>query len=178
MIPIEYVFAPAAEEGSDGLLGIVIRAISSQAIQGVQFFTTKDCAQQVGIIQWPTGHVIPPHVHVKVQRVIDTVPETLMVVEGRLHCLFYTDAEVFVVGKVLFPGDVVVLLNGGHGFEVMDSVKIYEVRQGPYLSKHDKRRFQDPQRLRPCPTSQRSGQPLAAPTTDSTATNETPSAAT
>lgn len=175
---VEYVFAPGSPDGSDGLLGMVIRDIRGQSPVGVNFVTTRDCPQQVGFIKYPKGYVIQPHVHQRVTRVITSVPETLLVARGRFHVLFYTESREFVVGKVLEAGDVVVLLAGGHGFECMDDCEIYEVRQGPYLMDNDKIRFEDLQRLPPpCPTTvpmiqDKFSGPSAGCTPASTDTNE------
>jgi hypothetical protein len=39
-------------------------------------------------------------------------------------------------------GDVILLVNGGHGFEVLEEVEMFEVKQGPYVGDQDKTRFQ------------------------------------
>jgi hypothetical protein len=36
---------------------------------------------------------------------------------------------------------VVLLIEGGHGFEVMEDVEMIEVKQGPYGGDQDKTRF-------------------------------------
>ena len=150
MSQVEYVFAPAGPDGSDGLLGIVIRRLREQADAGVQFFTSKDCEQQVGYIKHTAGHVIPPHYHNPAERLIRNVPETLLVRKGRLLVNFYAcpvygdrppGPPELVKGVILEAEDVVVLLKGGHGFEVLEDCEVYEVRQGPYLSERDKTRF-------------------------------------
>jgi hypothetical protein len=41
----------------------------------------------------------------------------------------------------LEAGDVILLVSGGHGFEVIEEVEMIEVKQGPYLGEHDKTRF-------------------------------------
>lgn len=143
----EYIFATPDADGSDGLLAIVIRKIADQVKpdetgSAVKFFTTKDCAQQAGYIKHAKGHIIPAHFHPPERRLITSVPETLMVVKGRLLVEFYCTDRQKECGRVLEAGDVVVLLCGGHGFEVMEDVEIFEVRQGPYLSDKDKVRFE------------------------------------
>jgi hypothetical protein len=42
---------------------------------------------------------------------------------------------------VLESGDVILLSNGGHGFEVLEEVEMIEVKQGPYCGDEDKTRF-------------------------------------
>ena len=153
MSQIEHVFAPALSDGSDGCLGIIVRDMRGQSGPGVKFFTTKDCPQQVGYIKLAVGETIPPHVHTNQERVIRSTPEVLLVRRGRLLVNFFTSGVTdqglepprFVKGVILEPEDVVVLLTGGHGFEVLgdEPVEFAEIKQGPYLSEKDKVRFED-----------------------------------
>ena len=41
----------------------------------------------------------------------------------------------------LGPGDVILLIRGGHGFEVLEELNMIEVKQGPYVGEQDKTRF-------------------------------------
>ena len=42
---------------------------------------------------------------------------------------------------MLEAGDVALLIEGGHGFEVIEDVEMIEVKQGPYAGEQDKTRF-------------------------------------
>ena len=42
---------------------------------------------------------------------------------------------------ILKAGDVILLIKGGHGFEVLEELEMIEVKQGPYAGDHDKTRF-------------------------------------
>jgi hypothetical protein len=41
----------------------------------------------------------------------------------------------------LEAGDVILLISGGHGFEVVEEVEMFEVKQGPFGGNMDKTRF-------------------------------------
>jgi hypothetical protein len=43
--------------------------------------------------------------------------------------------------RILESGDIILLASAGHGFEVLDEVEMYEVKQGPYVEKEDKVKF-------------------------------------
>ena len=45
------------------------------------------------------------------------------------------------MSRVLGPGDVILLISGGHGFEVLEELNMVEVKQGPYAGETDKTRF-------------------------------------
>lgn len=38
-------------------------------------------------------------------------------------------------------GYVILLASGGHGFEVLEDLEVFEVKQGPYMGEMDKTRF-------------------------------------
>ena len=42
---------------------------------------------------------------------------------------------------LLNKGDIILLIKGGHGFSVIEDVKMIEVKQGPYAGDKDKIRF-------------------------------------
>ena len=45
------------------------------------------------------------------------------------------------MSKILNKGDVILLVNGGHGFEMLEKTEMIEVKQGPYIDGKDKTRF-------------------------------------
>ena len=45
------------------------------------------------------------------------------------------------MSRVLGAGDVILLIAGGHGFEVLEELNMIEVKQGPYVGDADKTRF-------------------------------------
>ena len=54
---------------------------------------------------------------------------------------FFTDDQVYFRSVILEAGDVILLSEGGHGFEVLEDLEMIEVKQGPYAGDHDKTRF-------------------------------------
>ena len=41
----------------------------------------------------------------------------------------------------MYAGDIILLVSGGHGFQVLEEVEMIEVKQGPYAGNEDKKRF-------------------------------------
>jgi hypothetical protein len=109
--------------------------------QGIHFFTPGDFSQQLGYMRHPAGHVIEPHVHNAVQRAVHFTREVLFLRRGRLRVDFYSDAGAYLESRELGPGDVILLADGGHGFEALDEIEMVEVKQGPYVGDADKKRF-------------------------------------
>jgi mannose-6-phosphate isomerase-like protein (cupin superfamily) len=54
---------------------------------------------------------------------------------------FYDDSQAYLESRLLGSGDVILLAEGGHGFEVIEDLEMIEVKQGPYAGEGDKTRF-------------------------------------
>lgn len=110
--------------------------------EGISFLTPSAYSQQLGYMNRPAGHVIPPHVHNPVTREVHFTKEVLFIRSGRLRVDFYSDNQEYLESTVLDAGDVILLAFGGHGFEMLEPTEIIEVKQGPYAGDQDKTRFQ------------------------------------
>ena len=108
---------------------------------GVHFFTEDDLSQQLAYMRHPAGKVIEPHVHNSVLREVHYTQEVLFIKKGKLRVDFYSEEQEYLESRVLEGGDVILLIQGGHGFEVLEEVEMFEVKQGPYAGEADKTRF-------------------------------------
>jgi len=108
---------------------------------GIHFFTPGDLSQQLAYMRHPAGKVIEPHLHNPVRREIHYTQEVLILKTGRLRVDFYDHDRNYLQSRVLVAGDVILLIEGGHGFEVLEEVEMIEVKQGPYVGDDDKTRF-------------------------------------
>ena len=125
---------------ADGLiLGIIISANFNE--EGIHFFTPNNFSQQLAFMNHPTGYLIKPHKHNLLRREVEYTQEVLVIKKGRLRVDFYDVRNQFFESFILGAGDVVLLANGGHGFEVIEQVEMFEIKQGPYAGDVDKTRF-------------------------------------
>jgi mannose-6-phosphate isomerase-like protein (cupin superfamily) len=108
---------------------------------GIHFFTENTLSQQLAFMSHPAGKLIAPHIHNPVPREVQFTQEALFIRKGRLRVDFYDADRRYFESRVLGPGDVILLIQGGHGFEVLEDVEMIEVKQGPYVGEHDKTRF-------------------------------------
>ncbi len=109
---------------------------------GITFFTSNELSQQLAYMHHPPGKVIEPHVHNPVPRQVHYTQEVLFIKKGKLRVDFYDDGQHYLESRVLEAGDVILLVTGGHGFEMLDEVEMIEVKQGPYVGEDDKTRFE------------------------------------
>lgn len=121
------------------LLGIIISADFRES--GIHFFTPNSLSQQLAYMKHPKGKMIQPHVHNPVPREVCYTQEVLLIRQGKLRVDFYTEEQEYLESYVLGAGDVVLLVKGGHGFQVLEEVEMIEVKQGPYVGEQDKTRF-------------------------------------
>jgi hypothetical protein len=108
---------------------------------GIQFFTSNELSQQLASMSYGPGKVIPAHTHNPVVREVSYTQETLFIRKGKVRVDFYTKQREYRASRVLGPGDVILLISGGHGFEVLEDLNMVEVKQGPYAGDADKTRF-------------------------------------
>ncbi|MER3433573.1 MAG: hypothetical protein C4288_09095 [Leptolyngbya sp. ERB_1_1] len=124
----------------DGQLFAIIVSANFQK-PGIHFFTPDNLSQQLAYMQHSAGKIIQPHVHNPVPREVHLTQEVLVVKRGRVRVDFYTKEQEYLESHLLQTGDVILLIQGGHGFEVLEEVEMIEVKQGPYVGEHDKTRF-------------------------------------
>jgi mannose-6-phosphate isomerase-like protein (cupin superfamily) len=111
---------------------------------GIHFFTENNFSQQMGAMSYPPGKLIPAHTHNPVRREVFYTQETLFIRKGRLRVDFYNEAREYKTSRILCAGDVILLISGGHGFEVLEELNMVEIKQGPYVGDDDKTRFECP----------------------------------
>ena len=108
---------------------------------GVEFFTPNDFSQQLAYMKHPKGKKIDAHVHNIVPREVAYTREVWIIRKGKLRVDFYRDDKTYIESYILNAGDIILLANGGHGFECLEEVEMIEIKQGPYLGENDKVRF-------------------------------------
>ena len=121
------------------LLAMIIR--NDYTCEGVDFITPNEFSQQLAYMHHPVGKKRDAHVHNLVHRNVVMTQEVLFIKKGVLRVDFYDDYEDYLESRDLHAGDIILLVSGGHGFEVLEEVEMIEVKQGPYAGDNDKTRF-------------------------------------
>jgi hypothetical protein len=117
------------------LLAIIVRAQVTTE-KKYNFLTDEQSPLQLGVSSYAGGELIPPHVHLRTEVTVATGQEFILVKAGRLRVtLFDAATREKLSAHELGSGDMILLISGGHGFEVLEPCQIVEVKQGPYLSK-------------------------------------------
>jgi len=122
------------------LLGLIIRR--NYRSENIAFFTPETFSQQLGYMNRPEGYHIIPHIHKNVERKIEATQEVLFVKKGKVRVDFYDEKKNYLESRIIVEGDVILLAHGGHGFYMLETSELIEVKQGPYCGDMDKERFE------------------------------------
>lgn len=105
------------------------------------FLTPPEFKQQVGFVVYPKDGEIPRHVHLPLERRLVGTSEVILVQQGRCLLDIYTDDRRLVATRELGPGDLMLMVGGGHGFRMLEDTVLLEIKQGPYTGLDEKERF-------------------------------------
>lgn len=122
------------EEIRDGdeMLAIIIRGKDWK--EGLNFVSSDQHYQQVGVWGYDKGKLLNAHRHLVAPRTAHRTQEVVYVREGKLRAHIYTEEKKLLTSVNLIAGDTIILLAGGHGYEIMgDGTKVLEVKNGPYV---------------------------------------------
>lgn len=133
MSPVEVI------AGRRGPLAYLVRAAWRPT--QTEFVTPSTLGQQLGMIVYPKGGMVKPHLHLPVVREVHGTTEVIIVRSGRCELDLYDDDKSLLGTRTLEVGDVVLLAGGGHGFRMLEDTVLCEVKQGPYVDAKDKERF-------------------------------------
>ena len=123
------------------ILALVLHGSFSKP--GIHFLTPDTFSQQLGYMKRPAGHIIAPHDHNPVPRVIEWTQEVLFIRSGKVRLdLYAPESREYLESRMLETGDIVLLAHGGHGLTMLEESEIVEVKQGPYAGEADKTRFE------------------------------------
>ena len=122
------------------LLALIVRG-KYRKKKGITFFTPNESTQQFGYMKHKKNYLIKPHLHNKRQSKILSTSEVIILLKGILRVDFYDNKEKYVFSKKVYANDIIMLINGGHGFKVIKDIEMIEVKQGPYNLMEDKKKF-------------------------------------
>jgi hypothetical protein len=125
---------------NDELYCIIMR--SSFDSEAVMFFTPDNFSQQFGYLPHKKNTIIKPHMHLYNKREVFYTQEVLFIKKGKVKVNFYDVDKKYVFSEIIGQGDFILLCGGGHGFKMMEDTCMIEIKQGPFLGKDDKHRFE------------------------------------
>ncbi|MES2717805.1 MAG: hypothetical protein V4795_18705 [Pseudomonadota bacterium] len=108
---------------------------------GLKFFSPDGDYQQVGTWGYGAGKTLLAHSHNEVSRAVLWTQEVLYVRAGRVRAEIFDTADQQVATLEAGAGDLLVLLRGGHGYQILeDGTQVLEIKNGPYVGADADRR--------------------------------------
>jgi len=110
---------------------------------GLNFFSQDEDFIQVGAWGYGAGKELKAHIHNKVKREVLWTQEVLFVRTGKLQANIFDTGETKLAELEVNAGDVIILLRGGHGYEILEEgTQVLEIKNGPYVGPdRDRRRL-------------------------------------
>ena len=101
---------------------------------GLNFFSQDEDFIQVGIWGYGADKELKAHIHNEVKREVLWTQEVLFVRTGKLRANIFDTNENKVAELQVNTGDVIILLRGGHGYDILeDGTQVLEIKNGPYV---------------------------------------------
>jgi len=108
---------------------------------GIKFFTKNNLPFQVGLMSHAKNHVINSHLHIEHKKTIKNMSEFLIIFKGSLKVFFYNKKKLLIKTNILKKKDMILLLTGAHGFQVIKPLEMLEIKQGPFRGDRYKKRL-------------------------------------
>lgn len=110
---------------------------------GLKFFSPDRDYVQVGTWGYAAGKELLAHAHNQVPREVLWTQEVLYIRKGRLRAYIFDSSSQKVAEIEAGEGDLMILLAGGHGYQVMeDGTQVLEIKNGPYVgAEQDRKRL-------------------------------------
>ena len=105
------------------------------------FLTPDSFNFQLGYVVYPAHGEVKPHLHKKLERQVTGTSELIIVKTGLCEIDFYNNERELIATRELRSGDMVLTVDGGHGFRMQEDTVLFEVKQGPYFGIDEKIRF-------------------------------------
>jgi hypothetical protein len=111
---------------------------------GLNFFSEDTEFVQVGSWVYEKGRILNAHIHKYLPREVGWTQEVIFVKQGKVLARIYNAEAEQIAEQILLEGDVLILLSGGHGYEILEEgTKVLELKNGPYKGAHaDRRRIE------------------------------------
>ena len=126
-------------DNEGNLLAIIVK--KNEQTAGKNFYTDNSSELQLATFELSEDEIIDRHIHDDQIRNIVRTSEAIILQEGVLIFDIYDNDLNPITQVSLEAGDIILLLDGGHGIKVNKKAKFIEVKQGPYDEQNDKRRF-------------------------------------
>lgn len=116
----------------DGITyALIVR--SQEKPESSKFYSPNTASLQLGAFSRPKGFIEEPHSHAPIPRQIKNLEQVLFLTEGKVRISFYEKNGQAFQTEEIHGGDLIVLMDGIHGLELLEDTRGWSVKQGPFL---------------------------------------------
>ena len=103
--------------------------------EGLDFLTPNETYIQAGTWWYQKDKSLKSHRHIINDRKIDRTQEVVVIMSGKIRVDLYDENNKIFHQEILEEGDMGVILEGGHGYEILDdNTRVIEIKNGPFIS--------------------------------------------
>lgn len=126
----------------DVTLAIIIR--DGDWEEGTYHVSSDSDYLRAGTFGYGKGKKFQAHIHLVAPREASRTQEIIFVKDGRIRADIFTEKRQFLKSVDLSGGDVIIMLAGGHGYEILeDGTRMLEVQNGPRVeAERDRERIE------------------------------------
>ncbi len=118
------------------LLALVIKG--NAKVSGVSFLTNPENELQLGLMTRDIDSPVLLHKHNSIARTVHGTQEVIVIRSGRARVKVSDENLESIHEFVLEKGDTVLLVQGSHAIDFLETTEILEIKQGPYVADLDK----------------------------------------
>ena len=113
---------------------VLARIIKAQVFpEGLSFVSSDNEYIQLGTWKYNKGKKLLAHKHNEYERTALLTQEVIIVKKGKVNARIYGTDDKLVKQIELKQGDCAIMLQGAHGFDILeDDAEVIEVKNGPY----------------------------------------------
>ncbi len=117
----------------DGDKTCAIHIAMSSFEKGLDFYSEPSDFIQVGTWNYDAGKNLLAHRHNKFERISNITQEVLFIKSGSIKASIFGMDNKLIDTFVVKSGDILIVLEGGHGYEILENdTQVLEVKNGPY----------------------------------------------
>ena len=118
---------------------LVALAVTGTHTDGISFYSPETATQQIGYQTRKAGSKVALHAHERGPTVISNFAEVLIIESGKALVRLFTSEGEHLEDVTLGPKEMILLESGAHEITFLEDTELFEVKQGPYIGRAEKR---------------------------------------
>jgi len=114
---------------------LIAQVYDFNEFKGAIFSTPPDATFQLGYAQIISEKKLVPHIHKRVERIINSTSEFIFVVSGKMVIKIYDEYQNYIDAIILTNNMGLLQFYGGHAIMIESVTNYFEIKQGPYYGR-------------------------------------------